>query len=285
VHAIMPCNAALVAICRQADSAASNLKLVAYEFSERLPPNGLGSFARCLGHQCHIISCEILEALGMAQLSLMFSSAVLIRLPGYFVRLLLSVRRAVEQNLVITHRAPNPTERSLSRRILQAAISLSGPENNDKEDPWDPSWPSCDSEQQQQSAEHAQARSRRRELLEEGIDELLDVLNGDIRTETITHCCWVPSGGKCCDNAADTVTKVTARIMKVCFSGRPTTPIKSRWTKVLPCMAWWALAFAVHNIGGKVPEPKLTAQQLQLPLAAIQRRHRVACFHTPTSQV
>ena len=78
--------------------------------------------------------------------------------------------------------------------------------------------------------------------------ELLDVLSGDWRSESIVHHCWAPGGGRCCASTDESVDRIAALLTDTLLGSLPTTPVKERWTRLAPCVVWWLRGRCLHNM-------------------------------------
>lgn len=93
--------------------------------------------------------------------------------------------------------------------------------------------------------DNQRARLRRRRHLE----EILGVaLNGDpCEVKHLPHHC----GPGCCQNRAESVTKLTKAVLLVMLPSVPSAPVVTKWTKLGPCLDFFFVA-GVHATLGKL---------------------------------
>eukprot|EP00959_Pyramimonas_sp_CCMP1952_P102115 2136035-Pyramimonas_sp.AAC.1 len=163
--------------------------------------------------------------MGMKYASAIYSSSLLLRTGGYFLRLILAVRLLVQEKFVSLGAAPCESDLQLCKDFLDLAWSTK----------------SCKLE-----AEGFASR-RRAAVCAAQKKEFLDVFNGGFkrwRLSSLYHYC---TGPDCCRSEAHTRERMAQVIIRIILGHRPTVPSLNRWTLIGPAIDFHLLGM-VHNI-------------------------------------
>ncbi len=214
------------------DAATSCSKVMAHR-QNMLPQHVLASDWKCSLHQVHLIEIGALsERKGL--LAFLYSSALLLRMGGYFVRLAHAVPVYVHSALRIIEGGPPPNSRELTDALLQHMKARLLPEKFDDTS----------------TSTDADAKERRRGgMAFAAWQQLFNILNGDLTSDHLTHYCEGPT---CCANRATTERRAIHAIQKVFFKTLPIVPCASRWMRLSPSVDFHLAGTLVHNMFGKL---------------------------------
>ena len=93
-------HADVVAHVRGNDAAAPNRRLLAHEVGTIIPDNEGHAYWNCSLHQNHIIVGTMIWMMGVATVSRMYSTSLLLRTGGYFLRLILAIGERIKKMAV-----------------------------------------------------------------------------------------------------------------------------------------------------------------------------------------
>jgi hypothetical protein len=219
------------------DAATANDRVITAR-SSKLPSDVFVSDRVCGNHQNNLIEGAILATHFAPLLSQMYSAALLLRNGGYFLRLIHALTEAVDVGHRIRRTPPPSTQlhRLFANEMMDYHIRsykkvMLGRRRNRVDEA---------SSDDGEPGEQGRARDKGLEGLEASWKEFLDVFNGAI-WEGMVHHCHRP---ECCQGHD---AKVTQDRMRRCLAGllfraMPTVPVKSKWTKLGPCLDFFLLA-------------------------------------------
>ena len=84
-------------------------------------------------------------------------------------------------------------------------------------------------------------------MLQEKVDALHDLLQGDWGLNEIVHYCCGHSC-RCSGRREKAEAAVIELMLWLIFYNMPVTPSFSRWTTLGPCLAWFGMANLVHGV-------------------------------------
>jgi hypothetical protein len=231
---------------RSSDAAKANIRLHAYESTTVLDAGAsmaewycsihqnhlaVGSVVRCLGQQLSMFCCALFFLSGCVAcfllirsyrrglniISSMFSTSLLLRSGGYFMRLILCVRSLVESQAVPLSTPAEPRQLELCVRFLSALST---------------------SPEQEHACEEAHGHAK-----------LLAIFNGGMQQwcskKGLAHYC---PGRTCCTSWAESKRKMTEAIIQVLLRHRPGVPALARWTTIGPSLVFYLRLSMIHSL-------------------------------------
>lgn len=223
------------------DGATSNERLVAAAMA-LLPADALICDRVCGNHSTNLVEGAVLGAHWLQLLSRMYSVALLLRQGAYFLRLVHSVTvvidQAVDRGAIARGLVPPEEAGAYSlemgdfvlrnmRNVMAFRKRATVHDDSDDETVSD-----------QFNKKHDQAL----EAWLQAWREYVAVFNGPL-WKPMRHFCSHPG---CCNNfdAAATKEKMRRALVGLTFRAMPMVPVKTKWTKTLPCVIWFVLAVA-----------------------------------------
>ena len=190
---------------REGDADGKNTRLMSWEVMAEKLDGALQSFARCMLHQSNMV-VEVTCHVRRIVVDAMFCYSKLLRTGNYFARTVLAVEHLLvhcrDRFLQIEYTQP-PEDTSPAARLREMILSflLPRPRGRKNKKPTD--------------KQIAEDNARR--------EEFIQLFNGDLMGDKITHYCKVG----CCDGPEDTAKKMARLLIKmasrflspnVCFS-------------------------------------------------------------------
>jgi len=104
---------------RSVDAAGGNAKFLAYEQGKLVPACEGHAVWLCSIHQSHLVVTHTVTLLGMPLISALYSSCLLLRTGGYFLRLVLAVRLIVREQALLVDTPASDDDIALCAQFLE----------------------------------------------------------------------------------------------------------------------------------------------------------------------
>ena len=204
---------------RGTDGAKSVAKYLAHEETALIPAERAYAAFLCMVHANHLVVGFVVVMVSMRVVSVLYSASILLATGGYYLRMVLTVRWAV-QELYNPLAAPASAEDIRLCREFLLMTSVGGFEDD--------------------------ASTKRRD---ENIDEFLSVFNAGFRAwvsnDALCHYC---TGPQCC--AAPWVTKLrmVKSVLVFLLGRRPDVPQLARWLLLEPAVVFFLRLAVIHRL-------------------------------------
>lgn len=235
--------AKFVFISLDRDGASSNDRMVA-AFGSALPSEVLLTDRVCGNHSTNLVESAVIGGHWMSLLGRMYSVALLLRQGAYFLRLVHSVGGVVDAAVAggaILHRVPPPAgaseyARAMGDFVLRNLRSIMA--FRKRATVHDDS----DNEDGAESDPFNKRRDKSAAAWLSAWQEFTSVFNGPL-WGPLRHYC---ADRSCCNGFDVETTKAKMRhaLAGLTFRVMPCVPVKAKWTKTLPCIAWFVMAVA-----------------------------------------